>query len=188
MMKKMAGIGFARCYPNGEYMKDQIPIIDSDKGYVDASHIERKKYNLNMDMCEVHRVELFKKYPFQYWESEVYAPEQLNFNQLSFDGYKLRWRNQKLYICEYLPDGQTKDDKIVKNNPMGFAMMHNQNLLIDPTFKKKCFEVIQMIALVLYAKRPSYLKQSNSKLLTILLFPIGFVFFLRRKRQYKRLT
>lgn len=186
--EKIAGIGFARCFPNGEYMKNQTPRIDKTTGFIDASHIERRKYNLNMDMCEVHRTELFRKYPFQVWPDEKYAPEQLNFYQMALDGWKMRWRAEKLYICEYLPDGQTKDDQLVKNNPMGFAMMHNQNLLIHKTLKEKCHDVLQMIALTCYAKKYRYLKESNSKLLTILLGPAGFMLSQRRKHQYKNMV
>ena len=56
--ESFAGVGFMRCFPNGNYMKPQTPIIDSTIGYVDATHLERAKYNLNMDSCEVHRTEL----------------------------------------------------------------------------------------------------------------------------------
>lgn len=183
----MAGIGFARCFPNGQFMKPQKPIIDSQLGYVDATHIERSKYNLNMDMCEVHRTELFKKYPFQVWKDEIYAPEQLNFNQIALEGLKLRWRDTKLYICEYLPDGQTKDDRLVKNNPMGFAMMHNQNMLINNSFKQKVHAAIQMTALCFYAGNLNYLKQSNNVMLTVLTFPLGIAIGCRRKIQYSKL-
>lgn len=185
-LPQMAGIGFARCYPNGEFMKPQTPIIDPVKGYVDATHIERKKYNLNMDMCEVHRTELFLKYPFQVYKDEKYAPEQLNFNQIALDGYKLRWRKEKLYICEYLADGQTKDDKIVKNNPMGFAMMYNQNIILSGNFKEKFRNSTQMIALCVYAKHMDYLKESNNKLITLLSFPFGVLLGIRRKMQYSK--
>lgn len=183
----MAGIGFARCFPNGQFMKPQKPIIDSQLGYVDATHIERSKYNLNMDMCEVHRTELFKKYPFQVWKDEIYAPEQLNFNQIALEGLKLRWRDTKLYICEYLPDGQTKDDRLVKNNPMGFAMMHNQNLLIYQGLKQKVHEAMQMTALCFYAGHLGYLRESNNSFVTALTLPMGIALGIRRKIQYSKM-
>lgn len=182
-----AGIGFARCYPNGDYMKPQIPVIDPHLGYVDATHLEREKYNLNMDMCEVHRVSLFRKYPFQYWPTEQYAPEQLNFNQIALAGLKLRWRPDKLYICDYLPDGQTKDDRLVKKNPMGFAMMYNQNLLFQKDFKSKFQNAIRMTALCFYAGNMDYLKKSNSKPATIISFPAGILLGFRRKKQFSKM-
>lgn len=183
-----AGIGFAKCFPNGEYMKKQTPKIDENVGYVDAKHTERRLYNLNMDMCEVHRVSVLKDYPFQYWEDEKYAPEQLNFYQMALDGLKLRWRAEKLYICDYLPDGQTKDDHLVKNNPMGFAMMYNQNILLADTLKEKCINTIRMTALAIYAGHIGYINKCNDRILAILTLPAGLALALRRTVQYKKLN
>lgn len=181
------GLGFARCQPNGKFMKDQIPLIDPSVGYVDATNIERSRYNLDMDMCEVHRTALLRRFPFQYWPTEGYAPEQLNYNAIALAGYKYRWRAEKLYICDYLPDGQTRNDRLVKMNPMGFAMMHNQNMLLQDKFIEKCRCAMQMTALSLYSGNPGYLLQSNSKTATLLTFPIGAALSLRRRRQYKKL-
>lgn len=183
----LAGVGFAKCLPNGDYTRPQKPIIDPGVGYVDVSHIDRYKYHLNMDMCEVHRTELFKRFPFQYWESERYAPEQLPFYEISLAGYKLRWYDEKLYVCDYLPDGQTKNNRLVKNNPMGFAMMYNQNLKCFKGFQRKCYNAIQMIALCTYAGHLGYLKKSNAPWVTVLVLPLGLIWGIRRKCQFARL-
>lgn len=119
------------------------------------------------------------------WEGEYYAPEQIPFNNMSLDGLKIRWRDEKLYICDYLPDGQTRDNSLVKRNPMGFAMMHNQNMKINPRFIDKCKSAVQMTALSLYAGNFSYLKQSNCLAATILTFPVCVVVAARRKKQFK---
>lgn len=184
---KIGGIGFAKSFPNGEYMKPQVPIIDGKIGYVDATHIERSKYNLNMDMCEVHRINLLKKYPFQVFPTEKYAPERLPYYEIALEGWKIRWRNMKLCVCDYLPDGQTRNNKIVKNNPMGYAMYYNQNLLVDTNFKDRFLDAMQVIALCYYAGHIEYLKNTNSKLLTALAFPFGILLGIRRKIQFANL-
>lgn len=181
---KFAGIGFARCYPDGRYMKDQEPLIDPAVGFVDAGNTERAKYNLDMDMVEVYRTKLLKEYPFQCWPGELFAPEQLSINAMSLDGYIIRWHADKLYICEYLEDGLTKSDTIVKNNPMGYAMMYNQNLLIHEGFVRKFQDAAQMTALSLYSGNKNYLKQTNSKFYTMLSYPVGVLLSKRRKRQF----
>jgi glycosyltransferase involved in cell wall biosynthesis len=181
------GIGYAKCFPNGEYMKKQTPLINPSIGYVDATNIERKKYRLNMDMEEVSRVDLLRQYPFRFWDSEKYAPEQLNYNEIALAGYKYRWRNDRLYICDYLPDGQTRDDRIVKNNPMGFAMMHNQNMLIADSTKDKLRAAMQMTALSLCSGNPRYLLKSNCKWATILTLPVGIALSVRRKIQFAKM-
>ena len=182
--KSYIGIGFMKCHPDGTNMKEQEPLIDPSIGYVDAANIERKVYHLDMDMAEVTRISLLKQFPFQCWPSEKYAPEQLNYNQMAMAGYKYRWHSEKLYICDYLPDGQTKDDRIVKNNPMGFAMMHNQNMLLTSSFKEKCRCAMQMTALSICGGYPTYIKESNCIPATILTLPLGVALSVRRKRQF----
>ena len=181
----ICGVAFARCFPNGKYMKDQSPLIDKTVGFVDATHLERKKYNLDMDMCEVHRVSILKRFPSHCWPGEFFAPEQLNLYEIAMAGYKLRWRSDKLYVCEYRQDGLTKDDSIVKNNPMGYAMMYSQNILLSKSFKEKCINTIRMTALAIYGNNPQYILKSNAKVLACVTFPLGLALSHRRKRQFK---
>lgn len=181
------GVGFARCQPDGRFMKDQIPLIDPTVGYVDATNIERQKYNLDMDMCEALRVSILRKFPHQCWPTETFAPEQLNYNAIALAGYKYRWRAEKLYVCDYLTDGLTKNDAIVKRNPMGYAMMHNQNMLLRSSFREKFQDATQMTALALCSGNPGYLLESNCKWATVLSFPLGAALAVRRKMQYAKM-
>lgn len=181
------GVCFARCQPDGRFMKDQEPLIDPSVGYVDATNLERAKYHLDMDMCEAERTSLLRVFPHHCWPTETFAPEQLNHNAMALAGYKYRWRAEKLYICAYLTDGLTKNDAIVKHNPMGYAMMHNQNMLIVSSFREKLRCAMQMTALCLYAGNPSYLKESNCMAATVLTFPMGVALSIRRRIQYAKL-
>ena len=162
--------------------------MDPNLGYVDATNIERAAYNLNMDCFEVNKTELLREYPFQYWPTEEYAPPALNYNSMALDGWKYRWRSDMLYVCEYLSDGLTKNNKKVKNNPMGYAMMYNQQMLWQKGFKTNFNNALQMIALCGYAGQLDYLKQSNNKLLTVLAFPFGLIWARRRKKQFQSIV
>ena len=42
----IVAVGAARVYPNGEYIKGIEPNIDDNIGYLDATNLERKNYNL----------------------------------------------------------------------------------------------------------------------------------------------
>lgn len=181
------GVGFARFQPDGSFMKPQMPLIDPAVGYVDASNIERGRYHLDMDMCEAERISILRQYPHQVWPGESFAPEQLNHNAIALAGYKYRWRADKLYICDYLTDGLTRNDTIVARNPMGYAMMHNQNMLLRESFREKCRCAMQMTALSLYAGNPGYLKESNCMAATLLTLPLGAALSIRRRMQYKKL-
>lgn len=184
---EFVGVGFARCQPDGRFMKDQTPLIDPAIGYLDASNIERETYNLDMDMCEAERVSLLREYPHQVWPTETFAPEQLNHNAMALAGYKYRWRAEKLYICDYLTDGLTQNDSIVKRNPMGYAMMHNQNMLLRRSFRDKCRCAVQMTALSLWSGNPGYLLKSNCMAATLLTLPVGLALSVRRRMQYRKL-
>jgi hypothetical protein len=181
------GVGFARCQPDGSFMKPQTPKIPPEIGYVDATNIERSAYGLDMDMCEAERISILRQYPHQVWPGEGFAPEQLNHNTIALAGYKYRWRAEKLYVCDYLTDGLTRNDAIVARNPMGYAMMHNQNMLLCDSFREKCRCAMQMTALSLYAGNPGYLKKSNCITATLLTLPFGATLSLRRRMQYKKL-
>ncbi len=174
-MDHFAGIGITRHHPDGSFMKKQIPRLDSQLGYVDVSNSDRARFNLDMDCFEVNRTTLLRKYPFQYWPTEEYAPPALNYNAMSLDGYKWRWRADMLYICEYQNDGLTKKSNKVKNNPMGYAMMYNQDLLRFRGFKSRCHNSVQMTALCAYAGHLEYLLESNDRFMSFLTLPLGFI-------------
>ena len=181
------GVGFAKSQPDGRYMKNQEPLIDPEVGYVDATNIERTKYRLDMDMCEAERTSLLREFPHQVWPTETFAPEQLNHNAIALAGYKYRWRTEKLYQCDYLTDGLTRSDSIVKCNPMGYAMMHNQNMLLREKFSDKCRCAIQMTALSLCSGNPGYLLKSNCMAATLLTLPMGAALAIRRWVQFKNM-
>ena len=185
--EKMAGIGVTRTHSDGSFMKNQKPLINPELGYVDATNSDRAKYGLDLDCFEVIRTSLLKEYPFQYWPTEEYAPPALNYNAMSLNGWKIRWRTGHFYICEYQPDGLTKSNIKVKKNPMGYAMMFNQNLLRFPDFKSRCSNAIQMTALCIAAGHWTYLLKSNALLVTTLTLPIGIVWGIRRKLQFAKM-
>lgn len=44
-----------------KYIKGIEPKIDYKLGYIDASNIERAKYNSDADMCEAYKIDIIKK-------------------------------------------------------------------------------------------------------------------------------
>ena len=59
-------------------------------------------------MCEAYKTDIMRKYKFPVWEGELFAPEQLQSDKLAMLGYKIRWYNEGIYICEYQDIGLTK--------------------------------------------------------------------------------
>ncbi len=91
--------------------------------YIDATSLERDKYNITGDKSEIFYTEILKQFPFPEFAGEKFVPEALVWNRIAAAGYKLRWFNEIIYIAEYLPDGYTKNvDKNLITNWKGYSL------------------------------------------------------------------
>ena len=102
--------------------------------YVDCTNLQRHLYNLLDDKAEVYKTSILKKYPFPEFEGEKFVPESLIWDSIARDGYKIRWFNEIIYICEYLPDGlSASSDKKFMESPKGFiAYLNMLETVHDP--------------------------------------------------------
>lgn len=169
-------------------LKGVTPTIPDNPGYIDATDLERPKYNLDADMSEAWRTEVLRKYPFPVWEGEKFAPEQIVFFQIALDGYKIRWFNKIICICEYQEDGLTRGSfDLIRKNPMGYAMMYN-HMLKYPTksFIEKCKAAMQMTALSIVGGNSGYILRSNRMDLSLLTLMLGVILSVRRKIQFSK--
>lgn len=165
----------------------RIPSIDSTVGYVDANNLERTKYGLQADMAEVFYTKKIRKYTFPVWEGENFTPEAVIWDQMALDGYKLRWFNEVIYLCEYQEDGLTRSSwKLLKNNPMGYAMLFNTLLNSTKGIKERINLTLQFISCCCIAKEYCYIKECHSRILSFLLFPFGWLLSKRRQDQFKK--
>lgn len=94
-----------------------------EKDYIDASNIERARLGLLGDKAEVYRTSILKSYPFPEFEGEQFIPENVVWDEIAHNGYKLRWHRDVIYICEYLEDGLTKNNNAhIKKSFSGYTM------------------------------------------------------------------
>lgn len=119
---KYAGIAFCKGYSENNI------IGKSFKGnYIDATSLERKKYNICGDKFEIFYTEILKKNKFPEFENEKFLTEAVVWNRIAYKGYKLRWYQNIIYICEYRNDGLTKaGDNLYKNSPKGLLLYINE--------------------------------------------------------------
>lgn len=100
-----------------------IGSFPSDKYYIDASNIERARLGLLGDKAEVYRTNILRSYPFPEFEGERFLPENVVWDEIAHDGYKLRWYRDVIYICEYLEDGLTKNsNSFIKKSFNGYTL------------------------------------------------------------------
>lgn len=110
------------CGLRGYLNSNKIIGTTFDKGYVDCTYIERYKFNISGDKAEVYYTNILKKYRFPKFGNEKFLSEAVLWNQIASDGWKLRYFNEIIYLCEYLEDGLSKNNNYhLKNSPKGFA-------------------------------------------------------------------
>lgn len=91
--------------------------------FLDITSLERPQYGIYGDKAEVFYTDILKKYPFPEFENENFITECVVWDKIGFDGYKLRFFNDIVYICDYLPDGLTKQgERLFDKNPMGYGL------------------------------------------------------------------
>lgn len=181
------GVGAAKGFPDGSYIKGVSPKVNK-KGYVDATNLQRAYYDLDADMCEAYKTDVFKKYPMPAWPGEKFAPEQIALNEIALDGYLLRWHQDIIYLCDYLEDGLTKNSAwLVKNNPMGYAMMYAHKLKYpERSFRQKYFDACQMVALSIIGKHMEYIFKCEKPVIALLALLPGALLSIRRRQQFSR--
>lgn len=116
--QKFAGV----CGLKGYSISDTVGST-FDGEYLDITSLEREKYRICGDKSEVFYTELLKKYRFPEFEGENFITECVVWDKIAYDNYKLRFFNEIVYICDYLPDGlSANSDKLFKKTPKGYGL------------------------------------------------------------------
>ena len=99
---QFAGVSGVRAYPSGERIGGELSF-----DILEASTLELSmKYHISGDMAEVYKTDILRQYPFPEFAGEHFCPEALVWNRIA-QRYKLYFFNEKIYVCDYLPDGLT---------------------------------------------------------------------------------
>jgi glycosyltransferase involved in cell wall biosynthesis len=128
-----AGVSGTRIYKNGKRIGGDATFTVLDISYVDLSF----KYHINGDMAEVYRTVIMRKYPFPDFEGERFCTEGLVWDRIA-KKYKLRYFNEGIYICEYLPGGLTSGSiRLRMNNPIGSMTYYSELIVMEIPFIQK---------------------------------------------------
>ncbi|MDD7568931.1 MAG: glycosyltransferase family 2 protein [[Actinobacillus] rossii] len=133
-LEGFAGISYNRGYSPTELIGNTFT-----GDYIDATNIQRKKFNILGDKFEVFYTKILKENKFPVFEGEKFLPEIIVWTRIAAKGLKLRWYNEIIYIGEYLDDGLTKsNEKLIRNNPKGYALrIKEQVALANITLKER---------------------------------------------------
>lgn len=102
---KYAGVSGLRIHQDGTVIGQKW---NSPNTYIDATNFEREKYGLLGDKSEAYYTDMLKKYyPIPVFKGENDVEKAVMWNRIAYGGYKVRWFNEGIYVCEYLDDGMS---------------------------------------------------------------------------------
>lgn len=108
--------------------------------YIDTLNTERYRYKeLLCDKAEAYYTDVLRKFaPIPEFENENDVEKGVLWNRIAKAGYKVRWFNKKIYVCEYLDDGMSKN--IVRNylkNYNGYTLYEKEHIHLNIGIKDK---------------------------------------------------
>lgn len=133
---EFAGVCGLKSYKNGG------AVGNSFKGDIlDITMLERERYYITGDKAEVFYTNVLKNYPFPEFESENFITECVVWDRIAADGLKMRFFNESVYCCEYLPDGLTQNSrKVFFDSPKGHGLYIYQSILYGKLKRLKKWE------------------------------------------------
>jgi glycosyltransferase involved in cell wall biosynthesis len=128
-----AGVSGTRIYENGKRIGGDTTFTVLDTNYVDLNF----KYHIDGDMAEIYRTDIMRKYLFPSFDNEKFCTEGLVWDRIATI-YRLRYFNEGIYICEYLPGGLTSTmTKIRMESPMATMTYYSELIFMDIPFMQK---------------------------------------------------
>lgn len=89
----------------------------------DLTMLERTAHGISGDKAEVFYTPILRRYPFPEFPGEKFMTECVVWDKIAADGYKMRFFNRVIYLCEYLPDGLTAHESdLFRKNPGGHGL------------------------------------------------------------------
>ena len=137
----LAGVSGIMVDSNNKTIGDS-PNLISEK-YIECSNLERYKMNLMGDKAEIYKKAILEKYPFPCFEGENFVTERIVWDKIAHDGYKIRWYNEPIYICEYQENG-------LSNNGANNIEGHRKNYKGYVEFIKQSVRIMEPMEAVTY--------------------------------------
>lgn len=128
--KRFAGVSGLRGWRNKEGYIGEFP---KNKKYIDCKNTHRYNHHLKGDKAEIYRKDLLIQNPFPEFDGEKFIGEGSVWNKLSELGYMVRWFDEIIYLCEYLPDGLTSHiNELYRKNFKGYTYNTKLNYKVVP--------------------------------------------------------
>ncbi|MCH5185484.1 MAG: glycosyltransferase family 2 protein [Oscillospiraceae bacterium] len=179
--KRIAGISFLKGYTREEQVGDKF----SEECV--CSYIEmRLKRKVGGDKAEVFRTELLKERKFPEIKGEKFIGEDYVWCDIG-KYYDMVWKNDIIYICEYLEDGLTKSGRAMRIKcPVGGML--NSAMMLTKEFPVY-FRIKKAILYNCYyyfsdGKQRKAGKTEKGKIIRFITAPAGYLLYRYWKKKY----
>lgn len=179
--ESVIGLVVKRKHPNG------VLITRYDSRLIGQKSSLRRATNkgwLSGDTGLIFHTSVLKKVFFPSFPGEKFIPEGWLWNRLEEYG-DLFFSDLAVYICDYLPDGYTKNvAQNLFNNPMGYLASVDESLSLNDSFFPICKGLIRYIAMSIVVEQP--VVHPKHKVLSVLMLPFGTLFYMKRYHKQKK--
>lgn len=149
--EQYAGISGLRAYLDGSLIGNTVSDV-----FIDTDCLSyRYKYQIQGDKSEVYRTDILKKFTFPEYKNERFMTEAVVWNRIANEGYKLRWTNEIICICDYLNDGLTSNsDKNIMDSWEGTTLYYKEIMSYKQiSIKDKLFNTVRSYIHYSYLKK-----------------------------------
>lgn len=139
------------------------------------------------DKAEVWVTDILKKYPFPSFQNEKFLGEGIVWISIA-EKYNVLFRNEAIYMCEYLDTGLTKSGRKLRiKNPLGRILYSKVLLKQKINIKVKIKEIMMYTIYSFFAKRKlvKIYQEITYKKLFIILLPFSYMVYLYWKYKYE---
>ena len=173
------GVCGLKAYFTGERVGGEV-----DMDVIDCTSLDvRLKYHVRGDLAEVFKTNILKQFPFPEIPGELFCSEGLVWNRIARE-YKMRFFFEKIYLCDYLPDGLTsKIVKIRMQSPVATKLLYSELYRMDVPLKMKLKAALNYwrFSFCMKSSFKNDLLQMNA--LSLFLYPLGYIMHMRDKEQ-----
>lgn len=170
---QFAGVCGLKVFENGEKVGGEC-----DFGVLECNSLDfRYKFHVKGDMAEVFITDILRKFRFPTTLGEKFCPEALVWNKIAIH-YKLRYFYEKIYFCEYLPDGLTaKITKLRIKNPINSCTYYVELSKMPISLFSKLKAQINFWRFSFYLQESFSQKLNQIGIGALIVYPIGLIMY-----------
>lgn len=122
---------------------NETPNTPFEGEFFEGNLLDRYK-NVDGERAIVFYTDLHRRYKYPEFPGERFMTEAVVYNRIAYDGYKMRFYNDIIWVYEYISDGLTRSgNALFLNNPKGYGLWLKEKAIFEKVswidFAKICY-------------------------------------------------